>query len=229
MSARITRQLGVVIAVLAVMVSAGAAPALAQAKPRPRAQPSRGIDIGGYAMVGNITFAATESFDAILGRSSGPIVGGGARIGLPWGGLFLDVGAWRFRDSGERVFIFENTVIPLGIPVDITVTPIEISGGWRFRFRRAPRLVPYAAAGVTSLRYRETSDFSTPAEDVEATFNGYHLSAGAEYRITRWLGLAGEASWSTVPDAIGASGVSEIFDETDLGGRTLRLKITVRR
>jgi hypothetical protein len=50
-----------------------------------------------------------------------------------------------------------------------------------------------------------------------------------EYKITRWLGLAGEASWSTVPDAIGESGVSEAFNETDLGGTTFRVKITIGR
>lgn len=180
-------------------------------------------------MVGHITFAAAESFDAILGTASGPIFGGGARIGLPWGGLFVDVGAWRYRDAGERAFIFDNAVIPLGIPVEVTITPIELSGGWRFRFRRVPKFVPYVAGGFTSLNYREASDFSTPAEDVNETFKGYHLSGGAEYRITRWVGVAGEASWSTVADALGDAGVSDTFNESDLGGRTFRVKITIGR
>jgi hypothetical protein len=226
---RITRQLAIAVCALT-FVAADVPAAFAQAKPRPRqTQPrqSRGIDIGGYAMFGNITFTATESFDAILGQSSGPIFGGGARLGLPWGGLFVDVGAWRYRDSGERVFVFNDEVFPLGVPVDVTVTPIELSAGWRFRFARAPKLIPYVAGGVTSLQYRETSDASTPAEDVDERFNGYHLLGGAEYKITRWLGFAGEASWSTVPDAIGIAGVSDAFNETDLGGRTFRLKITI--
>ncbi|MBY0493939.1 MAG: hypothetical protein K2Y23_06965 [Cyanobacteria bacterium] len=187
------------------------------------------VDIGGYAMFGNITFTATESFDAILGKSSGPIFGGGARLGLPWGGLFIDVGAWRFRGNGERVFVFGSEVIPLGIPVEVRITPIEVSGGWRFRFRRAPNFIPYVAGGFTSLKYQETSDFSTPAENVDENFNGYHLLGGAEYKITRWLGAAGEASWSTIPDAIGKSGVSDAFNETGLGGTTFRFKITIGR
>jgi hypothetical protein len=41
--------------------------------------------------------------------------------------------------------------------------------------------------------------------------------------------VAGEANWTTVPDAIGAAGVSAAFDETDLGGTSVRLKITVGR
>ena len=231
---RMIRQLAITATALTLISCAGVAPAFAQAKPRARtaSQPprqARGVDIGGYAMAGNITFTAAESFDAILGTASGPIFGGGVRVGLPWGGLFVDVGAWRYRDTGERAFIFNDEVIPLGIPVEVTVTPIELSAGWRFRFRRAPKFIPYAAGGYTSLNYRETSEFSTPAEDVDETFKGYHLLGGAEYKITRWVGVAGEASWSTVPDAIGESGVSDAFNESDLGGRTFRVKITIGR
>ena len=74
------------------------------------------------------------------------------------------------------------------------------------------------------MKYHESSGSSTPADDVDDTFNGYHLLGGAEYKITRWLGVAGEASWTTVPDAIGESGVSDAFNETDLGGATFRVQ-----
>lgn len=180
-------------------------------------------------MFGNVFFTATESFDATLGTASGPIFGGGARVGLPWGGLFVDVGGWRFHGEGERAFVFDGEVIPLGIPIDVTVTPIEISGGWRFRIRSLPRLTPYAAGGLTAMKYHESSEGSTTADDVDDTFSGYHLLGGAEYKITRWLGVAGEASWTTVPDAIGESGVSAAFNETDLGGTTIRFKVTIGR
>jgi opacity protein-like surface antigen len=224
------------IAVTAAVMLAGVATgdAFAQSKPRPRpaaaARPqSNSVQIGGYAMFGNINFTAKESFDAILGSPSGVIFGGGARVGLPIGGLFVDVGAWRYRGEGERVFVANDQIFKLGIPVTVTVTPIEISAGWRFRLRRLSKLTPYAAGGFTILNYRETSEFSTAGDDTDESFNGYHAIGGAEYKITRWLGLAGEASWSTVPDAIGESGVSEAFNETNLGGTTFRVKITVGR
>ena len=180
-------------------------------------------------MFGRINFAATESFDAIVGTPSGPIYGGGARIGLPLGGLFVDIGAWRYRADGERAFVANDEIFKLGIPVEITVTPIELSAGWRFRIRRAPKFTPYAAGGLTILKYRETSDFATTSEDADDSFNGYHLNGGVAYKLTQWVGLAGEASWSTVPDAIGESGVSKAFNETDLGGTTVRVKITIGR
>lgn len=232
MSRRLMSRSTIALAAVVMLATFGAADAFAQNKPRPRPAarpPSKSIAIGGYAMFGRINFSAKESFDAIVGSPSGPIFGGGARIGLPFGGLFVDVGASRYRAEGERVFVAGNDIVKLGIPVTVTVTPIEISAGWRFRIRRAPKLMPYAAGGFTTVKYQETSEFATTSEDAGDSFNGYHVIGGVEYKIIRWLGLAGEASWSTVPDAIGESGVSKAFNETDLGGTTFRVKITVGR
>lgn len=203
-------------AALVLLLTAGATSAAAQ-------------QIGGYATFGTVTFTAADSFDAILGSPSGTLVGGGVRVGLPLGGLFVDVGAWRFRGDGERVFVNGADVFPLGIPVAIAVTPVEVSAGWAFRLRRLPRFRPYLAAGVTSYGYRETSRFAAAGEDMDERFSGYHLLGGAEFRLARWLGVGGEAAWTTVPDAIGEQGVSAAFKETDLGGTSLRVKITIGR
>lgn len=205
-----------------------ALPAAAQTRSAGRA-PSRGVEIGGYAMVGHFTFAASESFDAILGKHSGPIFGGGATIGLPLGGLFVDIGAWQYSDSGERVVVVDGEVIPLGIPVDVTIVPLEISAGWKFRFRKLPKLIPYVAAGYTSVSYQETSSFAGTDEDVDEGFGGFVLRGGAEFKLTRWLGVAGELAWTTVPDGLGGGGVSNTFNETDLGGTSFRGRITIGR
>jgi hypothetical protein len=204
--------------------------ASAQATPRPTtaSRPSRNVQIGGYAMVGRVNLAAVESFDAILGETSGPIFGGGARVGLPFG-LFVDVGAWQFRGEGERVFVSNGVVYPLNVPVEITMTPLEITGGWRFRVPRVARLTPYVGGGLTSMRYRETSAFSSESENVDETFSGYHLMGGAELRLMRWIGAAAEVTWTTVPESIGQGGVSAAFNEDDLGGTTVRFKITIGR
>ena len=214
-----TRRLAIALSAVSIL-AASPRDASAQAASTP---PS----IEGYATFGNINFTAAESFETITGSSSGPLVGGGIRIGLGLGGLFFDVGAWRYRAEGERVFVYNDEVFPLGIPVDISVTPIEISGGWKFRLRRLPKLIPYAAAGLTSMQYQETSDFAITGENVHAIYPGYHVTGGAEYKVRRWLGVAGEASWTTVPDAIGESGVAQRFSDSDLGGTTLRLKVTI--
>ena len=207
--------------------------ALGQQRRRPandeRRPSSTDIGIAGYAMVGRINFAADRSFDAILGDAGGPIVGGGVRVDLRMGGLFFDVGAWRFQRTGERAFIFQDRVIPLGIPVKVTAVPLEMTGGWRFYMKRWPKLIPYLAGGLTSIRYREESDFSTSQENDDKTFGGALVRAGAEFKILKWIGAGGEATWSSLPDALGEGGVSQAFKETDLGGTSFRFLITVGR
>ena len=216
---------------IAVFALVAADPASAQSKPRPRPRPapqSRSISIGGYGMFGLINLTAVDTFDAVLDKTSGNIYGGGATVGLPLGGLFVDIGAWQFKEVGERAFIHEREVFRLGIPVTITITPLELTAGWRFR-RRNSRLVPYAGGGITMYGYKETSSFSTPAEDVDDRFSGYHVMGGVEYKVMRWLGIGGEAAWTTIPDSIGTGGISKVFRESDLGGTSFRAKITIGR
>jgi hypothetical protein len=213
----------------AILMLAGANPADAQR--RPAAGP-RGNDIGvrGFGMFGNITFTAKQTFETVLDKSGGPIFGGGAQVLLPWG-LYVEVGAWRFAQSGERVFIApDGTVFKLGIPVDLTITPLELTGGLRFAtITRRRNVVPFAGVGYSRYRYQETSDFADANEDVDENFPGFHVSGGVEYLARRWLAISGEVSWSSVPDAIGQGGVSAHFDEDNLGGTSIRLKVSVGR
>jgi hypothetical protein len=214
------RRLIPILIAVAMATGVTAVPAFAQAKR---------LQIGGYAMAGRINFVSSESFDAALGESSGTFFGGGGKVGLPWFGLFVDVGAWRFEEQGERVLSQGGTLYKLGIPVTVTITPIELTGGWQFHGRRSiwRRLTPYVGAGFSSYSYKETSTFATGNENADDRFSGYHLLGGGEVKLLKWLGVAGEVAWTTVPDAIGTAGISKEFGETDLGGTTFRLKITV--
>lgn len=197
------------------------------ATPAAAQQADDAVGIRGFATVGNITFQAQDSFDAVLDTHSGPVIGGGAQVLLPWG-IYAEVGAGRFSATGERAFIGPNReVFPLGIPLEIDITPLEITGGWRFR--KWSRVVPYGGVGYSSYRYEETSDFSAPGEDINERFGGFHVVGGAEFQTFRWLAVGGEVVWSTIPDAIGEGGVSAAFDEDNLGGTSVRLKISVGR
>jgi hypothetical protein len=217
------------IAALALLGAMAASPVAAQTQTTRRASTPRSVEIGGYAMVGQFNFAASESFDAVLGTTSGVIFGGGATVGLPIGGLFVDVGAWQYSGSGERAFVADGEVFPVGIPLDVEIVPIEISAGWKFRIRSLPKLLPYVAGGYTSFGYKETSPFAGSGEDVDERFGGYHLRGGAEFKLTTWLGVAGEVAWTSVPDALGDGGVSAAFNEDNLGGTSFRARITVGR
>jgi opacity protein-like surface antigen len=180
----------------------------------------------GFADAGSRTFTATESFTAVLGSDRGLVFGGGIEAVTPWR-IFASLRAARFSETGERVFVFGEEQFPLGIPTTITVVPIELTGGYRFDYGQ--RFVPYAGAGIGWHRYTETSQFAEDSENVEQTFRGLQVLGGVEFGLARWIGAAGELEWATVPDALSGdpNGVATEFDEDDLGGMTLRVKIVV--
>jgi opacity protein-like surface antigen len=189
---------------------------------------AQGIGVRGFAMVGNFTFTAEESFKAILDKNDDVIFGGGGQVLLPWN-IYFEIGAWQFKGDGERVFVSPNNeVFKLGIPVEITVTPLEVSAGYRFT-QVSRRVIPYAGVGYSSYRYKETSQFADPDENVDERFTGFHLQGGVEYQPFRWLGIGGELGWSSLADALGEGGVSEHYKEDNLGGTSFRLKISVGR
>ncbi|MDA1185398.1 MAG: outer membrane beta-barrel protein [Acidobacteria bacterium] len=186
------------------------------------------VSLRGFGDVGWTTFAATQSFAAVLGSETGRLFGGGVDVVVARR-VFVTLRASRFQDVGQRVFLFEGTQFDLGIPTTITVTPLELTAG--YRLDRGWRLVPYAGAGISQHRYTEASDFAEDSENVDDRFSGYHVLGGVEFRLMQWLGAAVETQWATVPDAIGddPNSVSHAFDESDLGGVTLRLKVVVGR
>jgi opacity protein-like surface antigen len=211
----------------AVLLVAAAAGAQTRQAGRPPSRPA--ISVRGFGDVGSTLFAAGDSFTATLGSRRGLLVGGGGEVVFA-AAAFVGVRVSRFRAAGSRVFVFGDQVFDLGIATRVALTPIEVSAGYRFA-RSGRRLVPYVGAGVGWHRYRETSDFATNAENVAETHAGYHVLGGGEYRLLRYLAVAGEAQWTRVPGALGTdpSSASAAFGETDLGGPGFRVKVIVGR
>jgi opacity protein-like surface antigen len=191
--------------------------------------PARGLAIRGYGEGGLHWFAAADTFDAVLGASSGPIVGGG--VEALWNRrLSISFDVSRYQASGERVFVFNGEVFPLGIDTDVSITPIAVNVAYRLEQPRRP-VTPFVGGGINWHRYSETSEFATESEDVAATHAGFHAIGGAEWRLSRYVAVAGVARWMTVRDALGdeATSVARVFDEHDLGGFDLRVRIVVGR
>jgi hypothetical protein len=217
------------VAVAAALTIQGTASAQAPPAPRQPAPVARSTSLRGFADIGSTTFAASKSFEAVLGASTGTVFGGGVEVILPQR-VFLSVRASRFQKDGERVFVFDGRTFGLGIDTTVRVTPVEITAGYRFGPRRW-RVVPYAGGGIGWHRYEETSAFAEDDENVNETHRGYHIVGGAEFRVLRWLGVGGEAQWTTVRDALGQNpnSASAAFTETDLGGAVFRVKVIVGR
>ncbi len=201
-------------------------PASAGARRRPAPRANR-LQIRAFGSVGTNWFAASSTFNAVLGSSTGQDFGGG--LNLTQGPGYLEIGARKFSKAGERVFVTSGgQVFPLAIPTEVTMTPLEIAAGWRFGTRFG-RVIPHLGAGYTRMKYEETSDFADAGENVDESFNGYHLVGGAEVRVSHWVGLTGEVVWTSIADALGSGGASKAFDETNLGSTALRLTLVIGR
>ena len=186
------------------------------------------ISLRGFADVGLRSFTAADSFKAVLGTSTGPLFGGGVEIAGRQG-IFGSVRASRFTRTGERVFVFRDEVFGLGVPETITITPLELTVGYRFGQGR--RVVPYGGGGVGWHRFSETSAFSEAAEEAHEQFVGYHVLGGVEIALSRWMAAAFEGQWAAVPNALGQdpNGVANAFGESDLGGAAVRVKLVFGR
>jgi outer membrane protein W len=192
------------------------------------AQSPAAVSIRPFVMATAEAFAASDTFDASFGKKVFPFFGAGIQVVVA-DGFFVEIGVSRFRQTGERAYISNGTPFRLGIPLTATVTPLEITGGYRFRPRQQPRVRPYVAAGFGSYRYQETSSFAEAGEDVDVTHSGFVLNGGAEFRVHRWVGVAFDVQYSHVPGILGTGGVSQQAGETDLGGVAARLKLVVGR
>jgi hypothetical protein len=202
-------------------------------------------------MVGLINFAAADTFRALYGSSTGLTLGGAVQV-VHRQGWFGQVDVSRYQATGERVFVSGTDRFPLGIASRVSVTPIEVTAGYRLARRprapggppvsppgrrgAAPRrpsrfasLVPYGGAGVGAVRLTERADFAEAGDDVEEMHRSYHVVGGIEIPVRGWLAAGVEAGYRWVPDALGSGGVSKEFGETDLGGSVLRVKVIVGR
>ncbi len=170
---------------------------------------------------------AKKSFDAVTGSSSLSGAGGGAEVHRVWRGVFVRAAASRLKAEGERVFVFDGTVFPLGIPMDITMTPLELGAGWRFR-PVGGRLVPYVGGGALWVRYEESSEGDTGSEGVNETYPGAVLFGGVDVSVWRFVSAGAEVAWrtATVKDPGGALAA---FGEKNLGGISVRVMVSIGR
>jgi hypothetical protein len=190
---------------------------------RPVAQPI-GVRMFGGAAID--WMSAKKSFDAVTGSDRVTSYGGGLQVTNLWRGLFIEGAAARATADGERVFVFGGEVFPLGIPVEITMTPVDVVAGWR---TPVGRVVPYLGGGMTFFKYQETSDFADDDENVDEWYRGFVVMGGLEAGITRWIHVRADLRYRQVNDAFGLGGASEAFGEDRLGGFGAGVQLVIGR
>jgi hypothetical protein len=128
----------------------------------------------------------------------------------------------------------DGTRYPLGIPLHVRATYVDVSVGWESTLRHGAgsRLIlPYVGAGAGLVKYSERSPFAQPGDDLDTTAASYHVVAGAEVRLLRWLGVAGDVRLRFVPGILGDDGVSAVLDDDGFHGvqASVGLRIGLRR
>ena len=183
----------------------------------------RGIDVRPFALASEQRFDASTTFNAVSASPAATFWGGGVDVVIHKA-YFIDLTISHTTKPGQRAFINNGQVFRLGIPLEVTMTPVEVTGGFRFRFKRS-RIIPYVGAGIGSYSYGETAEFSQPGDDVHVTHLGFVMMGGLEFRVTRWVAVSGDGQYSSVPGVFGRDGLSIIAGEDNLGGIAARLRV----
>lgn len=206
--------------------SGAASRASVRRAPTPAPQP---LGFRAYILYGSDILAARKTFDAVLGIHRVNGLGAGAEVLNLWHGAFVRVDGSSWSRTGSRVDTSGNS---LGISTVVKMTPIEIGGGWRTGGgppRAASGVAFYVGGGLVRMRFRETSDFAAESDNVDQTTSGYDVFAGVELRVLRSVIVGAEGGYRRVPNAIGTGGISQTYNETDLGGGVLRFLVGIRR
>ena len=206
----------------AVELVSGTLPEAPDSGPTRPPAPRGPLQVRAFGQTGGTLFAADDSFDTILGSPFGPIVGGGAQVVFP-NASFVQVSFERFRETGTRALVSGTNVFTLDEPATVTVEAVLATVGYRAGTHR--RFAPYFGAGLGWHMLTEESPNGTARQETDKI--GYHVIGGSEWVLGRVFALAGEVQWSTVPKAIGETGVSSAFAEDDLGGATFRFKVLI--
>ena len=180
----------------------------------------------GFLLFGQQKFTAEQTFEAVFDKSSLSLIGGGLDLVIQRN-FFVEVAFSQMKETGERVFRAGDETFRLGIPLTARIRPFEVTGGYRATNWR--RVIPFGGVGFGSYSYKETSDFSAAGEDVDDSGSGFILMGGAEVRVMRWAGVSVDVHYTNVGDIIGVGGISQVFDETDLGGTAFRIRIMIGR
>jgi hypothetical protein len=159
--------------------------------------------------------------------------GGGVEVVLPQR-LFVNLRLSHFSKSGERVFVNDDEVFPLGIDMKVAMTPVEATVGYRFQPRgRKRNVIPYVGGGLGWHRYTEEPRTSpTPSENVSETFQGLPpprrrgTADGPDLRDRR---RRDNGRRFRTRSTVVSSSAADAFGESNLGGLAFRVRFVVGR
>jgi len=213
MNASNNRHVAAVLLLAAIGVTFETAGAAQDQEVLPQSQARTSIGVQGLGLFGVGWPAASKTIEAVGLDPQQMDFGAGLQITNLWRNLFSQVIVTRSSATGERAFVdADGTVFRLGIPLSVRSTYVDVGAGWKFPVSRTA--IPYVAAGVGNVRYKE----SDATEVVEESVASYHVEGGVEVRLGRWVAVSGDIGYRHVPDLFGAGGISGAFQEDEAGG-----------
>ncbi len=190
----------------AVLLLLGASAARA-AEPRP--------EVALEGQLGYLHEAASKTATASFGSANAFLMGGALRATV-WRGAFVSLAFRTFSRDGERVFVAtpDSPVQKLGFPLSMRTSYFLPSVG--YRFRNGHLIVPYASIGLAITSYHEQSEVAGQPYELDVRKTGFTAAAGVE--LGRSLLRFGAELGYTSAGALGTTGVSKVYGETDAGG-----------
>jgi len=212
----------------AVLTACFVAQLSAQTSPAAPANRPPAVELRPYVLATEQRFAAGTTFNAAFGSRKATFYGGGLQVATRRG-LFVDLAMSHFGKTGQRAFVSNGEIFQLGIPLKITITPVEMSGGYRLKLPRHARIVPYVGGGVGWYKYSESAEFASGNDNVETTHAGFLVVGGTEMRLQKWISAAADAQYTAIRGILGQGGLSKDVSENDLGGVAVRIRVILGR
>lgn len=193
------------------VAAAGLAASLIAPEPAPAGDFAVALDAGLRTM-SNSPETEKAIFDETRGLGAG--LGLSYDRGPHWR---FGVEARRIKRDGERAFAADRNseAFRLGHPLTLTMT--ETLASVAFRFGKVGPVSPYLGAGLGVVSWKEESNIAGLVESASGSTGVFEGRLGIE-RQQGPVRLALEGGITFARNAVGAGGISKVYEENDLGG-----------
>jgi hypothetical protein len=201
-------------------------------KPKPKKAPKPPIGLRLFGAVEWQQMAATSTFEAQTGSAAVVGYGGGGEVLNILSKIFLRVDYTSGSVDGTRGFVVDGDFISNGIPLKLGVKNLEVAAGWRSYPKKHPRIGWYVAAGLDQATNSQESPDPDAGDNDSKSGTGFVALVGFDFALQKKsknpLFVGVEGAFRSIGGVLGESGVSEGFNESDLGGYSVRALFGIR-
>ncbi|HET7747405.1 MAG TPA: outer membrane beta-barrel protein [Vicinamibacteria bacterium] len=168
---------------------------------------------------------AKNSAKAVFDKSGGPVGG----LSLEYGfsrSLFGRAGVRFNRMTGERAFVAAPGQPAFRLGHELTAELIPVYGMVGLRFGSGRSMSPYVGIGGGITSYSEESEVAGETFSTSKTAGMGLAAVGIDFGSGR-IRFGAEGTYAMAPGTIGDEGVSQVYDEDDVGGFSVLGRVTI--